>query len=254
MTQKKKPTGSDWDCFVQNWYEATHDDKVVLAKSFGITYETARHWLSDSGSTRKRVKIEPRMTVNVLELLATKPSVNLDFVCFDIETSSLQADFSILLTACIKPYGQEAIVFRADDYPEWDKERANDYQITRDTAMELRKHAIVIGHFSSRFDIPFLRAKMTKHGFEPLPQMFGIDTWRIARQNFKVSSRRLKNLADYFDIGEKELVEGGLWMEAAYNGSREAMDAIVSHNIKDVEILERLAGLSFPYLRSISKL
>ena len=254
MARKKRPEGKEFDDFVAKWYSSSHQEKLALAKRYGVSYETARHLISDSGSTRKRVKIEPNMTITVPELLAMKPSVNLDFVCFDIETSSLQADFSILLTACIKPYGQEAIVFRADDYPEWDKERANDYQITRDTAMELRKHAIVIGHFSSRFDIPFLRAKMTKHGFEPLPQMFGIDTWRIARQNFKVSSRRLKNLADYFDIGEKELVEGGLWMEAAYNGSREAMDKIVAHNQKDVEILERLAGLSFPYLRSIPKL
>jgi len=180
--------------------------------------------------------------------------VNLDFACFDIETSNLQADFSILLTACIKPYGQEPFVFRADNYPEWQTDRANDYQITKAIAEELRKHAIIVTHYGLYFDVPFLRAKMVKHSLEPLPQMFAIDTWSIARKNYKVTSRRLKNLVDFFDIGEKEPVEGELWMKAAYNGSKEAMDRIVQHNIRDVEVLEKLACISFPYLKSIPKL
>lgn len=254
MTTKKKPEGQAWENFVDKWYDMDHDGKVLLAGYYNVTYETAKHWISESGSTRKQERREPRMTVTIPELLAMRPSVNLDFACFDIETSNLKADFSILLTACIKPYGQDAIVFRADNYPEWETERANDYQITKAIAEELRKHAIVVGHFSSGFDVPYLRAKMTKHGLEPLPQMFGIDSWRIAKNNFQVSSRRLKNLASYFDLGEKELVEGSLWMEAAYGGDKDAMDRIVEHNIRDVEILERLACISFPYLRSIPRL
>ena len=95
---------------------------------------------------------------------------------------------------------------------------------------------------------------MVKHNLEPLPPMFGIDTWRIAKNNFQVSSRRLQNLVRFFDVGAKGQVEGGLWMSAAYDGSREAMDEIVKHNIVDVEVLEKLACISFPYLKSIPKL
>lgn len=255
MVIKKKPQGKELEDWCRNWDEIDHEGKLTLARLFGVTYDTAKHWRSEGGvPVQKRVKVNRRMTVTVPELLSMRPSVNLDFVCFDIETSNFDADFSLLLSACIKPYGQEPIVFRADDYPEWEKDRANDYRITKAIAEELRKHAIVIGHYSQKFDIPFLRAKMTKHGLEPLPQMFGIDSWRIAKNNFKVSSRRLENLANYFDLGEKEAVEGGLWMAAAYNGSREAMDAVVAHNIRDVEILEKLACISYPYLKSIPKL
>lgn len=254
MTQKKKPEGVAWEDFVDKWYTLDHDGKVLLANYYGVTYDTCKHWVSGAGATRKQVKAAPTMIVTMPELLAMRPSVNLDFVCFDVETSNLAADFSILLTACIKPYGREPIVFRADHYHDWVDDRADDSQIVRDVAEELRKHAVVVAHFGSGFDIPFLRAKMVKHGLEPLPPMFGIDTWRIAKQNFRVSSRRLKNLASFFDIGEKELVEGGLWMEAAYSGSKEAMDRIVAHNIQDVLVLERLACISFPYLKSIPKL
>jgi len=194
------------------------------------------------------------MKVTVDELLTLRPAKELDFISFDIETSNLNADFSILMTACIKPYGKDTIVFRADNYPEWEKDRANDYRITVDVSNELKKHAVVITHYGQYFDIPFLRAKMQKHGLDPLPLMYGIDTWRIAKNNFKVSSRRLKNLGTYFDIGDKEGVEGNLWMEAAYNGSKEAMDKIVEHNVIDVEVLEKLACISFQYLKAIPKL
>ncbi len=249
---RKKPIGKEWEDFVKSWYELDHEGKVILAARYSVSYETCRHWLSDSGATRKQV--EPTMTVTIPELLKTRPAVNLDFVMFDIETSNLQADFSILMTACIKPYGLPPIVFRADNYPEWEKERANDYQITKAISDELRLHAIVVGHYSSKFDIRFFRAKLVKHSLPPLPPMFGIDTWRIAINNFAVTSRRLKNLSTFFNIGEKEAVEGNLWMEAAYNGSKEAMDKIVAHNIQDVIVLEKLAAITFPLTKSIPRL
>jgi len=248
-----KPKGRAYETFCKSWEQADHEGKIALCESNNVTYETGRHHYSDAPSEYKTRKSKPmRMTVD--DILESRPAVNLDFCSFDLESSNLNADFSIMLAACIKPYGQDVIVFRADEYPEWQSNRADDSKITKDIAQELRKHAIIIGHYSQKFDIPFLRAKMLRHGLEPLPPMFGIDTWRVAKNNFKVSSRRLKNLATYFDVGEKEGVEGALWMDAAYNGSKEAMDKIIKHNIIDVEVLEKLACLTFPYIRSIPKL
>lgn len=214
-----------------------------------------KHWISDSGSTRKVEKPpEQRGTITESELLAMRPSTAMDFVCLDLETSNLDADFSILLTACIKPFGKPALVFRADAYPSWATNRADDKAITKAIADELRKHAVVITHYGTKFDVPFLRAKLVKHGLEPLPPMFAIDSWRIAKDNFKVSSRRLKTLAEYFQIGTKDGVEGGLWMKAAYEGNTEAMNQIVEHNVVDVDVLEKLACISFPYLKFIRRL
>uniref|UniRef100_A0A6H2A104 Putative RNase_H superfamily protein n=1 Tax=viral metagenome TaxID=1070528 RepID=A0A6H2A104_9ZZZZ len=255
MTKRKRPEGEEFEDFCKQWDENDHEHKIRLAADYGVTYDTMKHWRSESEvPTRKQVRPEERMVVTEDELLGMRPSVQLDFVCFDIETSNLNADFSILLSAAIKPFGKPPIMFRADDYPTWETNKANDSMITFDISEELKKHAIVIGHYSQKFDIPFLRAKMAKHHLEPLPPMFGIDSWRIAKNNFKVSSRRLKNLASYFEVGDKEGVDGGLWMEAAYNGDKEALDKIVEHNIIDVAVLERLAAISFPFLKSIPRL
>jgi len=251
--KKLKPEGKSWEYFVKSWYERGHAGKLMLCSDIGVSYDVAKHWISDSGSTRKVVK-EETSSMDVDDILAIETPTKLDFVCIDLETSNLNADFSILLTACIKPFGLEPIIFRADNYSTWEKKRSDDSQITKDIANELRKHAIVIGHYSQKFDIPFLRAKMVKHGLAPLPPMFGIDTWRIAINNFKVSSRRLVSLGNFFDLGDKSGVEGSLWMSGAYEGNKEAMNKIVEHNIQDVIILEKLACLSFPYLKAIPKL
>ena len=180
--------------------------------------------------------------------------MNLDFVSFDLETSNLKADFSLVLCACIKPFGQPVKVFRADNYPTWKTDRANDKPIVEAVSEELRKHAIVVTHYGSGFDVPYLRAKLVKYNLDPLPPMFAVDSYQIARQNFQVSSRRLKNLAEYFEIGDKTAVDGDHWVRAAYDADPEALNYIVEHNIIDVQVLEKLACLSFPYLRSIRRL
>ena len=249
------PIGKEQE-FCQAWDSASHQEKLKLAEQYKVSYDTARHWRSDCRVVPTSDS-EPNMQMTIEDILGYRPAINLDFVSFDLETSNLNADFSVILSAAIKPFGQDTIIFRADRYPAWQRGlRRNDSGIVRDIVAELRKHAIVITHYGSdgRFDLPFLYAKMVKHGIDPLPTMFGIDSWKIARAKFKISSRRLANLGHFFDIGEKSGVDPNLWMEAVYDGSTEALDKIVEHNIIDVEVLEKLAALSFPYIRSIPKL
>lgn len=250
---RKKPTGEEWVDFEGVWASSNHEGKLKLAKRYGVTYDTAKHWYSERDTTpkveaSKEESKEEEQLLAVGEVLALQPRVHLDFVSFDLETSNLRADFAILLTACIKPYGKEPMTFRADDY-DW-----NDRQIATDIGNELARHAIVVTHYGTGFDVRFLRAKMIEAGVPPLPPMFGVDTYLIAKTNMLVSRRRLEALAEYLSLGKKSSVEGRLWMEAAYHRSKPALDEILKHNIVDCQILERLATLLFPYLRSIRRL
>ena len=247
--KRKRPIGSAWAEFREKWNILNHEEKCSLAAQYGVSYDMAKHWYSD-------FKEEPAPTdaMSVEELLASRPATCLDFVSFDIETSNLRADFSVTLTACIKPFGKEPVSFRADYYPTWQKNRDDDSLIIKDIAEELARHAIVVTHYGTGFDVPFLRAKMVKYRLPPLPPMFAVDSYSIAKVNFAVGSRRLENLANFFDLGKKSPVEGSLWMKAAYGGDTKAMDAIMEHNIQDVCLLEKLACLSFPYIKAIKRL
>jgi len=262
LVQRKKPVGQEYESFCTAWDSANHDQKVKIAGDYGITYDTAKHWRSEGSTDRVAVaeavpsedrKIE--ITEAIGEVLSTRPISKLDFVCFDLETTNLKADFSVILCAAIKPYGGDTIIWRADDYPAWQKgDRADDSEIVADIAKELSKHAVVISHYGTGFDIPYLRAKMIHYGLPPLPPMFHFDTYGVAKRNILVSRRRLDALAEYFNLGSKSPVEGSLWLAAGMNGSKEAMDKIVKHNIVDVELLERLAGITLPYMKSMKKL
>jgi len=261
MAERVKPIGEEYIEFSKEYDSCSHTAKLEMAERYGISYDTLRHWKLQGDTTPKQLPLpepeEPRpMRITIEQLLKMETAVNLDFACFDLESSNLNADFSIMLSAVVKPFGREPIVFRGDNYPSWKQSRTNDSYIVRDVAEELGKHAIIVTHYGSSgaFDLPYLRAKMVHHGIAPMPTMFGVDTYRIAKANFKVSSRRLQNLVSYFDIGDKGGVEGALWMEAAYDGTKKAMDEIVEHNIIDVLVLEKLACVTFPYLKSIPRL
>lgn len=248
---KKPSTEQEWVEWCREWDTADHSDKVTICQQYGINYGTGRHWRSGCSVPYSDTLITG---AELDDILNGKYRVMLDFVSFDIETSNLKADFSIVLSAVIKPFGKSPLVYRADAYPYWKDNRANDAELVADIAGELAKHAIIITHYGTGFDIPYLRTKMTKYGLPPLPPAFAVDSYQIAKKNFQVGSRRLASLSSYFDLGEKSNVDGQLWVDAAYNGSKKAMDEIVEHNIQDCIILERLAAISFPYLKSIPKL
>ncbi len=259
---RKKPTGTTWIEFARIWAIANHETKLKQAALYGVSYDTAKHWILEGDTTPPINLVQPPTTPEtpepdidvVSEILSIPARTQLDFVSLDIETSSLKADFSVLLTAVVKPFGQKPICFRSDNYPTWTTHREDDRQIVADISREVSRHAVVITHYGRKFDVPYLRAKLTRYGLPNLPPMFGIDTWRIAKDNFCVGSRRLDALSSYFQLGSKSGVEGNLWMTAAYSGDKEAMDKIMAHNVQDCEILERLASMSFSYLKSMPRL
>ena len=165
MSTRKKPRGAEWEAFVEEWYINNHEGKLALAKRYDITYDTAKHFISESGATRKQVREElPTGKVAqeeaIKEVLALTPRAKLYFSAFDIEATGLKADFSVLLSAVIKPYGQEPTVFRADDYPNWaEGKRGDDFSICRAIAQELAQHAVIFTHYGTGYDIKYLRQR-----------------------------------------------------------------------------------------------
>ena len=261
MSLKKKPEGKDFEVFVEEWYANDHTGKVALVeKEYNVSYDTAKHWVSEAGVARKHITEEPKEEPNeidstIKEVLSIPTRTQLDFVCFDLETSELKADFSALLSAVIKPFGKKGIVFRADNYQNWKEgRRADDLEICTDITRELARHAVVVTHYGTGFDMRYIRAKAMKHGLPALPPMFAVDTYYIAKMNMMVSRRRLDALCKYLSLGLKSVVEGATWVDAALNGSEEAMNEIVRHNVQDCILLEQLATIMFPYLRNIKRL
>ena len=65
-----KPNGEQLQLWCRNWDKATHDEKVAMATESGITYESARHWRSDSGLPKQ---VEEKLTYSWQTSSETKP-------------------------------------------------------------------------------------------------------------------------------------------------------------------------------------
>ena len=161
--------------------------------------------------------------------------------CFDLETSSLNADFGVVLCAVVQGSDcGEPLVLRGDAYKAWKRGRSDDSALVEDIAAVLDRYDVLVAHNGKRFDIPFLQTRLMRWGLPPLPTPKLVDPVLVARNKLRMSSNSLRRLLDFFGLNQKTEVAGDYWMRAALDGDREAMDYIVDHCVKDVEMLVQL--------------
>lgn len=169
---------------------------------------------------------------------------------FDLETTSLKANFGVVLCACIKPFGGAVKTFRGDKYSSWKKQRSNDKDLCMAVLDELKDYDIWIAHNGVKFDVPFLTTRLLQHGIVT-PKEKIIDPVKLARRHLRIGYNSLEQLSSFFQLGSKTGVDGKYWVRAALDGDRESMDYIVEHCIKDVVLLEKLMNKLRPYVAKI---
>jgi uncharacterized protein YprB with RNaseH-like and TPR domain len=163
---------------------------------------------------------------------------------YDIECSNLDADFGIILTYAIKVLGKDE--YYTGRIKKVDIERAQagdeDKVVVRQLVEDLQKFDLLIGYYSSRFDMPFIRTRALTCGidFPEYGSVKHIDLYFTVRGKFKLSSNRLENACRVI-LGktEKTRVDGKFW-RAATRGDNKSLDYIAQHNRFDVDDLEKL--------------
>ena len=160
---------------------------------------------------------------------------------FDIETTSLKADFGSLLAVCIKPWGQPVKIYREDEYKR--PRRSRNPQMTTDVINELNKYPILVAHNGVRFDRPWLNTIAILEDLDVHMDVKGkiIDPLMIAWRHLNFSSNSLAALSDWLGTKDKKtLVDREVWLRAGMDNDKKALDYIVDHCVKDVKVLEEL--------------
>jgi uncharacterized protein YprB with RNaseH-like and TPR domain len=168
---------------------------------------------------------------------------------FDIETTGLDAVGSgTLLCVVIKPLERRHIVFRAD---EMRCTPGHEKKLVQAANEELAKYDLLVGHYITRFDLPWLRSRALFFGLPEPARPFVYDTcaafgrlgYKTVPNHFGRPSRNLGHVADFFGIEqEKTGIYPREWWQSVWGDvktRKKAMDDIVNHCIKDVRMNER---------------
>lgn len=173
----------------------------------------------------------------------SKTTSQISCCVFDLETSNLCADFGILLCGVVKGAHGKARVFRGDQLnPKWMTRRSDDSKVLAAIVQELDQYDIWIAHNGNRFDVPFLRTRLLRHGMRELPTKKLVDPVLLARNKLRMSYNSLEKLANHLGCNSKTDVRPEMWLAAALDGDKTAMKYITEHCVEDVNTLEMVAG------------
>jgi hypothetical protein len=169
----------------------------------------------------------------------------------DIEASNLDADFGFILSWCIKEADKNkyyGYVLTKQDYETTQRDR-NAIKALIPTLAQFDVIVTYYGH-DWQFDMPFIRARALKYGFQFIPYkgLIHLDLYRYAKSKFKLHSGRLDTAAEFFGLAEKTKIKSDHWRNATMKHSREALRYIWRHNKIDCLILEQLHKILEPYI------
>ena len=157
----------------------------------------------------------------------------------DIESSALDANYGILLTYCILDNDSNKLYFdtiNKADIKKWGKTAQEDTRLLRSLMRDMAQFDRLVGHYSSRFDLPMIRTRALMCGlsFFDFGDIVQTDTWMILRKKFKLSRNSLEN-------GVRSLTgktqKNHLTLASKHGclrGEKKAIEFTLDHNRKDV--------------------
>jgi uncharacterized protein YprB with RNaseH-like and TPR domain len=175
--------------------------------------------------------------------LRDNPQVDEKVGFLDLECSSLDANFGVILSWCLKLRNGKILygVLNEKDFKEA-KPFNIDKRIVKDLIVEILKLDRIVGHYSRKFDIPFLRCRALVNGlkFPSFGSIANDDTYYMAKFKLRLNSNRLQTVAQtLLGKSDKTHLDGNIWISAG-RGNKKALSYILAHNKIDVIELERI--------------
>jgi len=176
---------------------------------------------------------------------------------FDIETSNFKADWAIMLSYSILDDATNKIFGRAIRPAELSS-GLFDKKLVADMIADMKRFDMVVGYYSTKFDLPFARTRAIITGNKDFPT-FGMlqhrDAYYIVKSKFAaLSSKRQENAAKML-VGktEKTHINPTIWLKALITHDQPSIDFIWDHNNRDVRDLKEIYYTVIPFVKNGSK-
>ena len=177
----------------------------------------------------------------------TSPLVSYTWQTFKTNVIKVKQEWNVLSIAWQwhgKPKIYDASI---PDWEGFDGDMTNDYGVVA-TCMDLFDEAdVVVAHNGDGFDQRKIRARALIHGMDPPVPFKSIDTLKLARQHFALTSNRLDGVAQVLGIGEKHETGGFSTWEGCMEGDPKAWARMVRYNRHDVRLLDQVYDRLLPW-------
>ena len=170
---------------------------------------------------------------------------------FDIETSNLKANFGIILCWCIldEQGNRYEDVINLDDV----RSGNEDKRLIENCISCFSNFDRLIGHYSTYFDIPFVRTRALIHGikFPTYGTLYHTDVWKMARKSLCLHSNRQDVIAEsLYGKTCKTRISHPAWRKAML-GDEKAAALVLHHCQKDVVDLKKNYLTLLPYCSEV---
>jgi hypothetical protein len=187
---------------------------------------------------------EPRVLVFDIE---NSPLVGYSWSLWQTDIIRLEKDWHLLSFAW-KWLGESKIhVLGLDDFPDYERDRTNDYYLAAELHALIDSADAVLGHNSDAFDMRKAYARFIAHGFDPPSPVQKIDTLKIAKKHFMFTSNKLDSVAQVLGVTRKADAGGfDTWL-GCLAGDPIAWKRMKKYNKQDVRVTEEVYYRLLPY-------
>lgn len=130
----------------------------------------------------------------------------------------------------------------------WDEDQ-NDKKILQEFSELAEDADEIVGHYASRFDIPWIRTRCLIHKLPPIPLYKIVDTKSIASKYFYFNSNKLDYISRVLGHGGKLKTEFDLWKRILLDNDRDALKYMAKYCAIDVDRLADVYNDMKAYIR-----
>lgn len=140
------------------------------------------------------------------------------------------------------------------DYPSYEKNKTDDSHLVKDLHKLFDEADILIAHNGDRFDRRKANARFLGCGLPPPSPYQTVDTLKVARRQFMLTSNRLGDLGDFLGLGSKIPTIGFKLWRRCIDGDPKAWALMKQYNRRDVGLLRGVYEKLLPWIDNHPKL
>jgi uncharacterized protein YprB with RNaseH-like and TPR domain len=152
---------------------------------------------------------------------------------FDIECTSLGPDYGSVLVASLKPWGKKPMSFSV-------VQPGDDLIAVSTIAEALKGYKLWVSYYGKGFDVPFLQARLLRHGLPPLQKSPHADMYFSLRRTLNLSRGSMAHIAAWLKLPEQKMgVSADVWSQVIKEPQKH-LKTLIARCESDCAVLEKL--------------